>query len=82
MFNLSLGTSLDSILSCSCGDDGRIRGWKWKEFSSPNYSVSSQGDNACLGMVHCFLCFPLIYIVSASMNLMVCLVEKKELCEK
>lgn len=78
MFNLSLGTSPDSISSFSCGDDGRIRGWKWKEFSSPRYSVSSQGDNACLEMFHCFLCFPLI----TSMNLLVCLVEKKEIGEK
>ncbi|XP_022639677.1 THO complex subunit 6 isoform X2 [Vigna radiata var. radiata] len=29
----------------NCGDDGRIRGWKWKEFSSPRYSVSSQGND-------------------------------------
>lgn len=47
-----LAQLLTAVLSCSCGDDGRIRGWRWNEFSSSNYSVSSQGDIACFGMIN------------------------------
>ncbi|KAH1216312.1 THO complex subunit 6 [Glycine max] len=38
------GDGEDALL-LSCGDDGQIRGWRWKEFSSSNYSVSSQGND-------------------------------------
>ncbi|KAL8104885.1 hypothetical protein AgCh_028887 [Apium graveolens] len=30
---------------CSCGDDGCIRGWKWKDMSNPEVEVSSQGSH-------------------------------------
>ncbi|CAN1136318.1 THO complex subunit 6 [Linum perenne] len=29
----------------SCGDDGRIRGWKWKEFIQPEVPISLQGNH-------------------------------------
>ncbi|XP_061361648.1 THO complex subunit 6 isoform X2 [Gastrolobium bilobum] len=35
----------EDALVLSCGDDGRIRGWRWKELTSSKYSVSLQGND-------------------------------------
>lgn len=29
---------------CSCGDDGRIRGWNWKDCTQSEVPFHSQGD--------------------------------------
>lgn len=31
------------MVLCSCGDDGRVRGWKWKEFGESESSLHLQG---------------------------------------
>lgn len=33
-------------LQSSCGDDGRIRGWKWKELEESETPIHEQGDLA------------------------------------
>ncbi|RYR49746.1 hypothetical protein Ahy_A07g036260 isoform A [Arachis hypogaea] len=38
------GDGEDALL-LSCGDDGWIRGWRWKELANSNSAVSSQGNN-------------------------------------
>lgn len=40
--NLSIEMFVDFVLLSSCGDDGRIRGWKWKE--NLESEVSMQGN--------------------------------------
>jgi len=46
VFNLPFGINPDSSLLDSCGDDGRIRGWRWKELTSFKYNnISSEGNN-------------------------------------
>ncbi|CAJ1941651.1 unnamed protein product [Sphenostylis stenocarpa] len=35
----------EKVWNLGCGDDGWIRGWKWKEFSRSNNTVSSQGND-------------------------------------
>ncbi|KAL1335523.1 hypothetical protein AAHE18_11G253300 [Arachis hypogaea] len=35
----------EDVLLLSCGDDGWIRGWRWKELANSNSAVSSQGNN-------------------------------------
>nr|KYP57566.1 THO complex subunit 6 isogeny [Cajanus cajan] len=35
----------EDALMLSCGDDGRIRGWRWKEFSNSSSLVFSQGND-------------------------------------
>ncbi|MED6210408.1 THO complex subunit 6 [Stylosanthes scabra] len=32
-------------LTCNCGDDGSIRGWRWKELVNSNNADSPQGNN-------------------------------------
>lgn len=34
-------------LQSSCGDDGRIRGWKWKELEEAETPIHEQGDMSC-----------------------------------
>lgn len=31
------------MVPCSCGDDGRIRGWRWKEFTNADVPIPLQG---------------------------------------
>ncbi|KAF5946657.1 hypothetical protein HYC85_016885 [Camellia sinensis] len=39
------GNGEDSLLLSSCGDDGRIRGWRWKEISKPEEHIPWQGGH-------------------------------------
>lgn len=31
-------------MSCSCGDDGRIFGWKWEEITKSEVPIHLQGN--------------------------------------
>lgn len=33
---------------CSCGDDGRLRGWNWKELLNSDILSGTQGMNVCI----------------------------------
>ncbi|XP_058756287.1 THO complex subunit 6-like isoform X2 [Vicia villosa] len=35
----------DNAILMSCGDDGRVRGWRWKELTSSKYDITSEGNN-------------------------------------
>lgn len=32
------------LVPCSCGDDGWIRGWRWKEFTNSDVPITLQGN--------------------------------------
>lgn len=32
------------VKSCSCGDDGRICGWRWKEITQSEVHIPLQGN--------------------------------------
>jgi translation initiation factor 4A/THO complex subunit 6 len=35
----------ENALLLSCGDDGRIQGWRWKELTSSKHNISSEGND-------------------------------------
>ncbi|KAL5065844.1 hypothetical protein RYX36_027581 [Vicia faba] len=35
----------DNAILMSCGDDGRVRGWRWNELTSSKYHTSLEGNN-------------------------------------